>query len=77
MILYHIAQCANIIVEASTTLEANLLADADLDMINRLIIPNILENEVTKAQRQQVLYGIFACVITTKILNDEVRVYES
>ena len=63
MVLHHVLQRADAVIIGNTAFEAHRLGDGDLDMVDRLRVPQRLEEHVGKAQRQQVLHRFLAEIV--------------
>jgi hypothetical protein len=60
MVLYHVAQCARLLVISRTVFDADGLGRGDLDMVDIVPVPDRLEDAVGKPECQQVLYRFLA-----------------
>ena len=60
MVLNHIPQCTCTIIETDAALESHRFGDSDLDMLDMLGVPQRFEQDIGKAQRQQILHRLFA-----------------
>src|SRR5262245_9642252 len=61
--LHHVTQGACFIVEAAASLEAHGFGDSDLNMFDTSRVPQLLEQPVAKAKRQQILYRFLAEIV--------------
>ena len=59
----HVACGADAVVVAGTASQANVLRHGDLDVVDVVRVPHRLKDLVSKAQRQDVLDGLFAQVV--------------
>ena len=59
MILDNVSQSADLIVETTSFFYANSFGKGDLDVIDKVFIPNRLEDFIGKAQSQNILDLIF------------------
>src|SRR3546814_5504961 len=55
VVLHHVAQRADAVIIGHAPLEPDRLGDGDLDMVDRLRVPQRFEQPVGKAQREQIL----------------------
>jgi hypothetical protein len=60
MILYHVAQCARLLIITSTVLNTDGLGGGDLDVVDVVSVPDRFEYAVGKSECQQVLYRFLA-----------------
>ena len=60
VVLYHVAQCATVVIIADARFQTDSLSDSDLDVVNMRCIPDRFEHEVRKPQREQVLDRLLA-----------------
>ena len=67
MVLHHVAQRADAIIEINTATNAELLGNRDLHMINSATPPQWFKKRVCEAQCEQVLDGLFAQVVIDAI----------
>src|SRR6185369_12753269 len=63
MVLNHVPQSPRFLVVAATLADANLFADGELHVVNRLPVPQPLENRVGKTEHQDVLNRFFPQVV--------------
>ena len=63
MVLHHVAQRADAVVIGHAALQTDGFPHGDLNMINRPGIPERLEHDIAKAQRQQVLHRFLAQIM--------------
>ena len=63
VVLHHVADRAGIIIERHAPLEANGFGDCDLHVIDVGGVPERLEHQVGKAQREQVLHRLLAEIV--------------
>ena len=63
MVLHHVAQRAGLVVELRAPLDAELLGDRDLHVLDAAAAPQRLEQRVAEAQRQQVLHRLLAEIV--------------
>ena len=63
MVLDHVAQRADLVVELRAALDADLLGDGDLHVLDATAAPQRLEQLIAETQRQQVLHGLLAEVV--------------
>ena len=68
MVLYHVTHLTCLVEIAPATFDTDRFSDGDLDMGNMILIPLSAENWIGKAQRQEVLHGLF-----TKIMIDTIN----
>ena len=75
VVLHDVAERTRLLVVRATTLDADLLGDGDLDVIDVLPVPQRLEDPVREAEDEQVLHGLLAEVVVDAIdlLLDEGR----
>ena len=67
MILHDVADRADLLVEASATLDADLLRHRNLHARDEVAIPHRLQEGIGEAEIQKVLHGLLAeVVIDTK-----------
>src|ERR1700730_14860393 len=76
VVLHDVAERTRLLVVRATTLDADLLSDGDLDVIDVLPVPQRLEDPVREAEDEQVLHGLLAEVVVDAVdlLLDEGRV---
>ena len=63
MVLDHVAQSAGFLVITAALAHAQLFADRDLHVVDRVPVPQAFENRVRKAKHQNVLHRFFAQVM--------------
>ena len=63
MVLHHVLQRADPVIIGDAALQPDRFGDGDLDMVDRLCIPQRLEQHIGKAQREQVLDGFLAKIM--------------
>ena len=63
MRLHHVADRAGLLVERSAALDADLLRDGDLHVVDVAAVPHRLEQPVREAEREDVLDGLLAHVV--------------
>jgi hypothetical protein len=63
VVLDHVTQCPGIVIESDTPLQPDRLCDRDLDMLDIGRIPDRFEQDIGKAQGEQVLDGFLAEVM--------------
>jgi hypothetical protein len=63
VVLHHVAQRARAVIEADAAFKAHGLGHGDLHMFDMGGVPQRLEHDVGKAQRQQVLDGFLAQIV--------------
>ena len=63
MILHHVTQGAGVIVKIAARFNADLFRDRNLHIFNPRAIPQWFQEQIGKAQRQQVLHHFFAEVM--------------
>ncbi len=67
VVLHHIAQGADAVVEVAALLHAELLGDGDLHVLDPLAAPQRLEQRVAEADRHQVLHRLLAEVVVDPV----------
>src|SRR5262245_13461956 len=60
MVRHHVAQCPNLFVEATATLDTYSFGCCDLNMVDMVTVPERLEDAIGKAQDQDILDRFFA-----------------
>jgi hypothetical protein len=63
MVLNHIAQCSRFFVIAPARAYTELFAYGQLDVVDRLAAPELLEDRVRKAEHQDVLHRFLPQVV--------------
>ena len=63
MVLNHILERAYPVIIGNAAFESDGFGNGDLDMVDRLSVPQRLEQHVGKAQREQVLDGLLAQIV--------------
>ena len=63
MVLHHVADRANLLVEAAASLDAKILRHCDLDAVDEIAIPYRLEERVGKAEVKQVLHRLLSQIV--------------
>ena len=63
MVLDDVANRARLLVERGAALDAELLGDGDLHVVDELAVPDRLEDPVREAEHQHVLDGLLAQVV--------------
>ena len=63
MVLHHVAQRAGLVVELRAALDADVLGDGDLHVLDAAAPPQRLEQRIAEAQRQQVLHRLLAEIV--------------
>jgi hypothetical protein len=63
MVLDDVTDDAGLLVESRPVLDADRLADRDLDMVDVGVVPDGLEDRVGEAEREDVLDGLLAQVV--------------
>ncbi len=67
MVLDHVPERAGTFVVGRASLDAELLGDRDLDVVDVVVAPDRLEDAVGKAQDQDVLHGLFGEVVVDPV----------
>ena len=67
MVLNHVAQGAGPVVVVAAGLDARLLGDRDLHMIDEVAVPQRLDHQVGEAEHQQVLHGLLRQVVVDAV----------
>ena len=65
--MHHIAQDAGAVVVAAASPDIDFFADIELNVINKILVPQRLEHAVGKTEGKQVLHGLFAEVMINPI----------
>ena len=63
MVLHDVARGPGLFVELAAALDADVLGDRDLHVIDVVAVPQRLEDRVAEAQRDEVLDGLLAQVV--------------
>ena len=63
VVLHHVAECADLVVELDPTADAEILGDRDLHVVDRAASPQRLEQRVRETQGEEVLHGLLAQVM--------------
>jgi hypothetical protein len=63
MVLDHVAQRARAVIKADPAFKADRFRDGDLDMVDMRRVPQRFEQDIGKAQRQQVLHRFLAEIV--------------
>ena len=63
VVLHHVTQRTGIFIKAGTPFQTNGFADRDLDMLDRVCVPQGFEKHVRKAQRHEVLHRFLAQIM--------------
>ena len=67
MILHHIAHSTRRVIISTATINRDGLGDGDLDIVDIMIIPKRLEQNIGKAHGHQVLYGFFTQIMVDTV----------
>ena len=63
MVLYHVAQCASLLVERAAAFDAKGFSHGDLHVVNVVTFPDRLEDAVGEPEDQEILNGFLAQVV--------------
>jgi hypothetical protein len=67
MVLHHIANRPRFFIVGSTTLNANVFSNCDLDMIDITPVPDWLEDTICQTEDQDILYRLFAKIVVDAV----------